>query len=167
MTLLDTKDVQYLARCRTIPDLRREIHAAELKDSVARFYGGTEYATPDDLFPWADHASVCKEAIEIIRATQPKPTLSKGRIDPEDIKAQNDIVSVVESYIKLRKAGRVFVGVCPIHKDTSPSFTVYPVQQSWHCYGCNCGGDVIAFIQAVENTDFRGAAAILGATIGT
>lgn len=167
MTTLGHNDAVYLSAELTIPKLRREIHHAELRDSVARFYADTEYATPDDLWPWADFARVCREAIEIIRASQPKATPHKGRVDPEDIKSRNDILSVVERYIKLRKAGRHFVGICPIHKDSRPSFTVYPENGTWHCYGCNQGGDVISFIQAVEHTDFRGAAAILGASIGT
>ncbi len=73
-----------------------------------------------------------------------------------------DIVEVVEGYTTLRKSGSNFSGKCPIHNDKTPSMVVYPDNQSWHCFGCNKGGDVIRFIQSVEGTDFKGAIAILG-----
>lgn len=162
MSAFDYYDVFYLANNLSVAQLRHEVNQAEIKTKVAEAYRDTEYQTEDDLFPWADYAAACREAIKTIQQsiakTQPKP----GHMDTEAIKAKNDIVSVIEQYTRLRKAGKNFTGRCPIHPDKNPSLTVYPDNQAWHCYGCNRGGDVISFIQAVENTDFRRAAAILG-----
>ncbi|MCX7046458.1 MAG: DNA primase [Candidatus Sumerlaeota bacterium] len=67
-----------------------------------------------------------------------------------------DIVQVVESYnIDLKRAGQNMKGCCPFHNEKTPSFHVHPVRQIFKCYGCNEGGDVIAFVQKIENLDFR------------
>ncbi len=113
--------------------------------------------------PLSDYLQCCRQAIEWQRQSRNKSTPApvRGKIDIEAIKARNDIVSVIEGYTKLRKSGKNFTGRFPIHQDKNPSMTVYPDSQTFRCYGCNRGGDVISFIQAVENTDFKGAAAIL------
>jgi len=163
MTFFDDTDVFYCANSLTIVQLRHEIKQAELKTSVADTFRDTEYQTEVDLFPWADYATTGREAIEWQRQSKPKQTNPHPmHIDVEAIKAKTDIVAVIEGYTQLRKASKNFSGKCPIHQDKHPSMTVYPDNQSWRCYGCNRGGDVIAFIMAVENTDFRGATAILG-----
>ena len=161
--IFDCLDVFYLANTFSASQLRQEIRQAEIKAKVADTYRDTEYQTGEDLWPWADYAAACREAIEGIQQNQPKLQPRNGHIDVETIKDKNDIVSIVEQYTKLRKAGKNFTGRCPIHQDKHPSLTVYPDSQTWHCYGaCNTGGDIISFIQAVEHTDFREAAAILG-----
>lgn len=161
MNLFDRIDVFYLANSLSVAQLRHEMHAAEVKASLAEAYRDTEYQTEDDFFPWHDYAAACMGAIECIRQSQPKLQPTNRHIDTEAIKAKNDIVTIIEQYTRLRKAGKNFTGRCPIHHDKRPSLTVYPDNQTWHCYGCNRGGDVIAFVQAVENTDFSGAAAML------
>ena len=162
MSVFDDIDTFYLANSLSVAQLRHEIHSAEVKTSVAEAYRDTEYQTVDDLFPWEDFAAACREAIEWQRNSQTKTQPQHGRIDIEVIKTRSDIVAVIEQYTRLRKAGKNFTGCCPLHQDKHPSLTVYPDQQTFYCYGCNRGGDVIAFIQAVENTDFRRATAILG-----
>ncbi len=157
----DSVDVFYLANSLSVARLWHEIDSAEVKVSVAAIYRDTQYQTAEDLWPWDDYAAVCQEAIEWILNNQPKSQSTNGYMDTKAIKAKNDIVVVIEQYTRLRKSGKKFTGCCPIHGEKHPSLTVYPDQQSWHCYGCNRGGDVIAFIQAVEHTDFREAAAML------
>jgi len=164
--VLDHFDTFYLANYLSAGALRHEIHRAELKASLAEAYLDTESQTNDDTFPWVDYANTCREALKLQRQNTPKQTPATGHIDIEAIKAKNDIVTVIERYTKLRKSGKNLTGKCPIHQDKNPSLTVYPDKQSWHCYGCNRGGDVIAFIEAVENTDFKGATAILGGNNG-
>ena len=73
----------------------------------------------------------------------------------EDIKQRTDIVEVIGQFTNLKKAGRTFRGLCPFHNEKTPSFFVYPDQQSWHCFGaCNTGGDVFAFIMKKNNIGF-------------
>jgi DNA primase len=75
-----------------------------------------------------------------------------GAVD--EVKQRIDIVEVIGRDIKLTKAGRTFKGLCPFHGEKHPSFYVYPEQQSWHCFGCNNGGDVFSFVMKKQNIDF-------------
>ena len=75
-----------------------------------------------------------------------------GAVD--EVKQRTDIVEVIGQDITLTKAGRTFKGLCPFHAEKHPSFYVYPEQQSWHCFGCNNGGDVFSFIMKKQNIDF-------------
>ncbi len=73
----------------------------------------------------------------------------------EDIKSSNDIVDTIGQYVSLKRKGRNFFGLCPFHKEKSPSFSVSPDKQIFHCFGCGVGGNVIHFISKIENLDFR------------
>ncbi|KKR05533.1 MAG: primase protein [candidate division WS6 bacterium GW2011_GWF2_39_15] len=73
----------------------------------------------------------------------------------EIIKEKADIVSIVERYVKLKKAGKNYVGLCPFHSEKTPSFNVSPDIQIYKCFGCGKSGDVITFIQEIEKLDFR------------
>lgn len=84
-------------------------------------------------------------------------------IDVEQLKAGVDLVAVVSQYVKLRKAGREFEGLCPFHKESTPSFTVNAEKGFVHCFGCGAHHDVISFVQAVTGADFHSACAQLGA----
>jgi DNA primase len=72
----------------------------------------------------------------------------------DEVKQRIDIVEVIGRDITLTKAGRTFKGLCPFHSEKNPSFYVYPEQQSWHCFGCNSGGDVFSFVMKKQNIDF-------------
>jgi len=73
----------------------------------------------------------------------------------DKVKTQADIVRVVGEYVRLKKAGQNFMGLCPFHSEKSPSFAVHPVKQIYHCFGCGVGGDVFSFVMAMEKCDFR------------
>ena len=82
--------------------------------------------------------------------------ISKKEI--EAVKRSHDLVSVIRAHgIKLRKKGSNYVGLCPFHKEKTPSFTVNPKTNLYHCFGCNAGGDVIGFVCKTENIGFRDA----------
>ena len=72
----------------------------------------------------------------------------------EEIRSSNDIVDVVSQYVTLKRKGRSFFGLCPFHKEKSPSFSVSPEKQIFHCFGCGVGGNVIHFISKIENLNF-------------
>ena len=73
----------------------------------------------------------------------------------DEIRNSNDIVDVISKYITLKRSGRNFFGLCPFHKEKSPSFAVSPDKQIFHCFGCGAGGNVIHFISKIENLSFR------------
>jgi len=73
----------------------------------------------------------------------------------DEIKNHNDIVDVVSQYITLKRSGRGYFGLCPFHKEDTPSFSVLPERQIFHCFGCGVGGDVIRFVGKIENLGFK------------
>lgn len=72
----------------------------------------------------------------------------------DEIKAANDIVDIISEYVTLKRAGPSYKGLCPFHKEKTPSFSVSPDKQIFHCFGCGVGGDVIKFLMQTENIDF-------------
>ena len=85
----------------------------------------------------------------------------------QSVKQQADIVKVIEGYIRLRKTGGVnFTGLCPFHKEKSPSFSVHAVRQFYHCFGCGVSGDVFSFVGAIENVGFPEAVRIVAQKCG-
>lgn len=73
----------------------------------------------------------------------------------QEIRNANDIVDVISQYVILKRSGRNFMGLCPFHKEKSPSFSVSPDRQYYHCFGCGKGGDVYNFIMEIERLSFR------------
>ena len=72
----------------------------------------------------------------------------------EEIRQRNDIIDVISSYVKLKKTGSNYVGLCPFHNEKSPSFSVSGNRQMYHCFGCGVGGNVFTFIMEYENFTF-------------
>jgi DNA primase len=80
----------------------------------------------------------------------------------QTVKQQADIVKVIEGYIRLRKSGaQNYSGLCPFHKEKSPSFSVHAVRQFYHCFGCQASGDVFSFVGKIENVGFPEAVRIV------
>src|SRR5437763_3689774 len=84
----------------------------------------------------------------------------------EQVAAANDIVEVIGSYFPLKRAGTNFKALCPFHQEKTPSFTVSPQRQTFHCFGCGVGGTVFRFVMDYEHTDFPAAVRKLGARVG-
>lgn len=72
----------------------------------------------------------------------------------EKVKQQADIVRVIGEYVRLKKTGQNFTGLCPFHQEKTPSFAVHPVRQIYHCFGCGAGGDVFKFVMEVDKCPF-------------
>lgn len=72
----------------------------------------------------------------------------------QELKYNSDIEQVISSYVNIKRRGRNLVGLCPFHSEKTPSFTVYPDSQSFYCFGCGAGGDVITFIKKIENLEY-------------
>jgi len=77
------------------------------------------------------------------------------------VKDETDIVEVVRQHVSLKPAGAVYKGLCPFHKEKTPSFIVTPARQRYHCFGCATGGDVISFTMEIEGVTFPEAVEIL------
>jgi DNA primase len=72
----------------------------------------------------------------------------------ERVKQQADIIRVVGEYVRLKKTGKDFSGLCPFHQEKTPSFTVSPIKQIFYCFGCGKGGDVFSFVMDMEKSAF-------------
>ena len=84
----------------------------------------------------------------------------------EQVIMRNDIESLIGSYVSLKRAGSNLKGLCPFHSEKTPSFTVYPQDNSFYCFGCGAGGDAITFIRKRENLDYPDAVEFLANRAG-
>ena len=84
----------------------------------------------------------------------------------EAVKSAAEILPLVEDYVRLRKAGGTYKGLCPFHQEKTPSFTVSPARGTFKCFGCGEGGDAIAFVEKLEQVDFVGAIETLAQRFG-
>src|ERR1700719_811608 len=84
----------------------------------------------------------------------------------EKVKQQADIVRVVGEYVRLKKTGKDFSGLCPFHQEKTPSFTVSPIKQIFYCFGCGKGGDVYNFVMDMEKCEFPEAVKVVAEKCG-
>lgn len=84
----------------------------------------------------------------------------------QELKLRSDMADVASSYVNLKKHGRNYVGLCPFHSEKTPSFNVYSDSNSYYCFGCHAGGDVITFIRNIENLDYMEAVKFLADRVG-
>ena len=142
----------------TPAELRHQIHAAEVESSVCRTFGEDAWA-----FVYADLADAMRIASDILLSTQRKPAPRPGHdsIDMQAIKSRADILNVAERYTKLHKSGARFSGKCPLHDSKGSPLTIYPENQSWYCFHCDKGGDVLDMVMLFERMGFREAAGVL------
>lgn len=108
-----------------------------------------------------------EEFQELVRQAKPAPKPLPLKHDPlssvivpgprdriEQLKTAVPIEAVIGQYVGLQKSGERFIGLCPFHEERRPSFTVFPVTKTFFCFGCSAHGDVISFLQQVENLTF-------------
>lgn len=91
-------------------------------------------------------------------------SLKEGEVN--ELKLRADIFSIISNYVNLKKSGKNYTGLCPFHKEKTPSFTVDTSKQLFHCFGCGEGGDVISFIIKKENMEFLEAVEFLAKKVG-
>ena len=84
----------------------------------------------------------------------------------EELIRRNDIIDVVRNYVQLKRRGRLYTGLCPFHNEKTPSFFVYPENQSFYCFGCGTGGSVINFVMKIESLSYPEAVKMLAARAG-
>ena len=84
----------------------------------------------------------------------PQKTMAEAGSFAERVKQQADIVRIVGEYVRLKKTGQNFTGLCPFHQEKTPSFAVHPVRQIYHCFGCGVGGDIFQFVMEMEKSSF-------------
>ena len=73
----------------------------------------------------------------------------------EEVRQNNDIVDIISQYVHLTRKGRNYFGLCPFHSEKSPSFSVSPDRQIFHCFGCGVGGNVYTFLMKIEGITFK------------
>ncbi len=84
----------------------------------------------------------------------------------EQVRSSNDIVDVISSYVRLKKRGKSYVGLCPFHQEKTPSFTVSAEKQMYHCFGCHKGGNVFTFVMEHDKVAFAESVRILASRVG-
>ena len=84
----------------------------------------------------------------------------------EEVRMRNDIVDVISGYVKLKRSGSSYFGLCPFHSEKSPSFSVSPGKQMYYCFGCGAGGSVYTFLMEYENYTFQEAVKVLADRAG-
>src|SRR5690554_4917953 len=84
----------------------------------------------------------------------------------QDLVARADVVEVVDSRVRLKKAGRNYQACCPFHNEKSPSFTVAPDKQFYHCFGCGAHGNALDFLMEYDGLDFPDAVEELASILG-
>jgi DNA primase len=94
------------------------------------------------------------------------PAVATSDDAKEQIRSRADLVEIVREHVRLRQVGQQFTGLCPFHQENTPSFRVTPASQTWHCFGCDRGGDVFKFVELIDHTDFRGALQLLAERTG-
>ena len=84
----------------------------------------------------------------------------------EQVRQRSDIVEVIGNYVRLKRSGSGYVGLCPFHNEKSPSFSVNPARQMYKCFGCGVAGNVITFVMEYENYSFPEAMEFLAGRAG-
>jgi DNA primase len=112
-----------------------------------------------------------EERLRVALKSGGEPPHSKGNMAEagsfaDRVKQQADIVRVIGEYVRLKKSGRNFTGLCPFHGEKTPSFAVHPVKQIYHCFGCGKGGDVFSFVMEMEKCPFPEAVRVVAEKCG-
>jgi DNA primase len=154
---------------RLLPHAKRIALPADVGDGgdVTDFFVRLGRSRQDFATLMKDAEPVPPPPVPVIREDQPVRRYAHS--GPNDrvarIKSAVSIADIVQKYVKLRPAGSTLVGLCPFHDDRNPSLTVYPATNTFYCFGCIQHGDVIAFVQEIEQVRFGQALDMLDSVI--
>jgi DNA primase len=84
----------------------------------------------------------------------------------DSVRSGVDIVELISEYVPLKRSGQNYMGLCPFHREKTPSFSVSPAKQIFYCFGCGAGGNVFSFLMKMENIPFLEAVEILADRLG-
>jgi DNA primase len=99
-------------------------------------------------------------------SSSPSGAGAQGGYDLDEIRRRADMVEIVSAHVALRKAGQRLTGLCPFHKERTPSFTLDPETGLWYCFGCSTGGDLFRFVELTEKVSFVEAVELLARRLG-
>src|ERR1700722_11449556 len=99
-------------------------------------------------------ASSAARRVQYVFQNSNRNNMAEAGSFADRVKQQADIVRVVGEYVRLKKSGQNFTGLCPFHNEKTPSFAVHPVKQIYHCFGCGAGGDVFKFVMEMDKIPF-------------
>ncbi len=163
----DTADLLTEAQCLKHDRAELEIDA-ETDPTSVRFLEESRAFLDTLLTPIAAELERRRRLRASVYAPPWTTTWPDRRAEIDAIKAALPVETFVQTIAgtHLRRAGRQFVGLCPLHEEKTPSFTVDPRQQLWHCFGCKAGGDVITLAMLFYGADFPSALTFLAPIAG-
>ncbi|MCM8784249.1 MAG: CHC2 zinc finger domain-containing protein [Candidatus Omnitrophica bacterium] len=133
----------------------------EIKDEFGRWFWreALKVLVDERLIEAINHIQRLKR-LKLIASDKPEGKIKNFEAEV-GLARQTPILNIAFSFLQLKKSGRNYTALCPFHPEKHPSFYIYPETNSFYCYGCNQGGDVVKFVQLALNYDFKEAVAYL------
>ncbi|RJO60358.1 MAG: hypothetical protein C4542_09710 [Dehalococcoidia bacterium] len=148
----------------TLPELRRYLTDFELEAWTSNEEGAS------DVGFWEELADIARLAIKTRKHRDgylaPRRAGGPRRLDPEEVKERVDLVDLIGRDVTLKRAGNAYRGLCPFHRERTPSFFVFPDHNRFKCFGCDKGGDAFVWVMESMGLTFSGALEYLAREAG-